>query len=728
MKKNSCLWQAVFIISLHTLLFAQNKITLEDIWMKYTFRTDLPPHFTFTAQGDFYIVQDEYRNIIKKELISGKTTQTLVIYKDIQNQNLDNKEISLDNFELSPKEKYLLIYTNTENIYRYSGQSSTYLWDVEKKKLIGLSNAEKIMNPRFSPDETKITYIKNNNLYITDIHTQKEIKITTDGEWNKIKNGWADWVYEEEFSQPYFLEWSPNGYYLAYLKFDESKVKEFSIDKYNGNRYPDKYSFKYPKAGEDNSEVSLWVYDLNKAENIKVPASDNYQDIYIPRIKWLPKTEQLCVMILNRYQNDLQLYLFHPQKKSFEKFFEEKSDTYIEVNGAPYFVDNDQQFIWISNKNGFQHLYLYSIKGNLINPITQGNFDVENILAIDENKKEIYYNSTENSVIDRPLFKIKWNGKDKKLLHHRDGFNHIKFSPTLKYYLFLYHTANDPPIYTLHSYDGIVLDTLVSNQTLIKKMNQYDISKKEFASFKTSDGIEIHYWIMKPKKFDTSKKYPVYVTAYNGPGVNKVNNAWEYEYWFHQFLCQQGYIVVCADGRGTFGKGKAFQHCTYMQLGKLETQDQIEFVKFLKTLPLVDKTNIAFQGWSYGGFMALNMIGKGANEVKAAVSIAPVSNWKFYDNIYTERYMRLPKDNANYDKLSPVNSVKDIKGKLLLIHGAADDNVHLQNTMEFVKECVNQNKPIEFFVYPNKNHSIYGEYTRFHLYSKIFEFLERTLK
>lgn len=717
---------AVFFLYSSKYTFSQNKISLEDIWVKYTFRTAPPPYFTFTKQGDFYITEDEQKNIIKKELITGKTTQTLVLYNDIIQQN---PNLKLNDYSLSDKEKYLLISTNTELIYRHSSKSITYSWDIANKKLISLSNNDPIMFPKFSPDETKIAYVKNNNIYITDLTTLKETAITTDGEWNKIKNGWADWVYEEEFSKPDFFDWSPNGNYIAYLKFNESNVKEYTMDVYNGNVYPDKYTFKYPKAGEDNSEVTLYVYDVKNSNTIKVPTPNNFQDLYIPRINWLSKTEKLCISLLNRYQNHLELFLFDPQKNTYEKFFEEKSDTYIEINDVLQFINNDQQFIWMSNQNGFQHLYLYDIKGKLVNAITQGNFDVENVLAVDEQKKEIYYTSTENGVIHRPVFKIKWNGKDKKLVSSAEGFNKIEFSPSYKYYIYSHHSANEPPVYSLHSADGKLIQVLEDNASLKEKLKNYKLSKKEFYSFKTSDGIELHYWIMKPADFNPNQQYPVFITAYNGPGINKVNNAWEYEYWFHQFLTQQGYIVACVDGRGTFGKGKAFQHCTYLQLGKLETQDQIEFVRFLKKQPYVDKNKIAFQGWSYGGFMALNMITKANDEIKAAISVAPVSNWKYYDNIYTERYMRLPKDNQNgYNQLSPINDIKNIKGKLLLIHGAADDNVHLQNAMEFVKQCVELNKDIEFFVYPNKNHSIYGGYTRFHLYSKMFNFLEKNVK
>ncbi len=721
-----------YIVLLHSLILCyheldgQTKISLEDIWLKYTFRTAPPPYFTFTKTNDNYITEDKQKNIIIKELISKKVIKTLVNYSDIQSQN---KDIQLEDYEVSPNEKYLIIYTKRKPIYRHSSTIVTYLWDIQKKQLISLSNAEEIMFPKLSPDETKIAYVKNNNIYITNLNTLEEIKVTHDGELNKIKNGWADWVYEEEFGKPDFIEWSGNGNYLAYLKFNESHVKEFTMDMYNGHVYPDKYTFKYPKAGEDNSEVTLWIYDVNSSKNIKVPISKDYQNIYIPRIKWLSKKEQLVVTLLNRHQNHLQLYLFNPKENILKNFFEEKSDTYIEINDALTFVNNDQMFIWMSNMNGFQHLYLYDMNSKLVNQITQGQFDVESVLDIDENKEEIYYTSTENGVINRVIYKIKWNGKGKKLVSPPDGYSNIKFSPTHRYCILTHHSANEPPKYTLHSSDGKLLQVLEDNKSLVEKMKLYNCSKKEFSSFKTSEGIELHYWIMKPANFNPNQKYPVFITAYNGPGINKVNNAWEYEYWFHQFLCQNGYIVACADGRGTFGKGKAFQHCTYKQLGKLETQDQIEFVKYLKNQSYIDKDKIAFQGWSYGGFMALNMITKGADEIKAAISIAPVSNWKFYDNIYTERYMGLPKENAyGYEELSPTKHVKNIKGKLLLIHGAADDNVHLQNAMEFVNSCIEHNKPLEYFVYPNKNHSIYGGFTRLHLYSKMFEFIEKHLK
>lgn len=705
-------------------IVSQNAITLEDVWLKFSFRTASPPYFAFTKQGSFYVTEDEQKNIVKKELLSGKTTETLVIADEIQKQNPD---IKLEDYELSPNEKFLIVFSQRELIYRHSSKFIVHLWDIRNKKLIVLSNGEKIMFPKFSNDETKIAYIKNNNIYISDLNTLKEIPVTIDGEWNRIKNGWADWVYEEEFGKPDFFDWSPDNNYIAYLKFNEINVKEYVMDIYNGNVYPDKYTFKYPKAGENNSEVTLWLYDVKSNQNHVIPTDNDFQNIYIPRIKWLNFTNQLCYITLNRHQNHLQLFLFQPVNYSAKKIYEEISDTYIEINDNWQFINKDKEFLWISNREGYQHIYRYDISGKLINAVTSGKFDVENILAVDESKGEVYYTSTENSVINRPVYKIALDGKKKTLVSPAEGFNHIEFSPDFKYYILSVHTANTPPVYSLYqTKENKFIKILENNQALLEKMKNYKIGKKEFYTFKNKDGLELHYWMMKPADFDAKKQYPVYVTAYNGPGINKVNNAWEYEYWFHQFLCQNGYIVACVDGRGTFGKGKAFMHCTYLQLGKLETEDQIDFVRFLKQQPYVDKNNIFFQGWSYGGFMALNMITKASDEIKGAISVAPVSNWKFYDNIYTERYMRLPKENPyGYEELSPIKHIKNIKGKLLLIHGAADDNVHLQNAMEFVKECINQNKNIEYFVYPNKNHSIYGGFTRLHLYNMIYNFLEK---
>lgn len=703
---------------------SQNKISLEDVWVKFTYRTAPPPYFTFTSQGSFYITEDEQKNIVKKDLISNNVVQIIVSYKDIQSQN---KNINLSDYQLSKNEKYLLIFSEKELIYRHSSKFITHLWDIQKKQLFAISNEEKIMFPKLSPDETKIAYIKNNNIYITDLSTLKEIPVTIDGEWNKIKNGWADWVYEEEFGKPDFFDWSPDSKYIAYLKFNESKVKEFSMDIYNYNVYPDKYTFKYPKAGEDNSEVTLWYYDINSKQNKIIQTDNDFQNIYIPRIKWMQYTNQLCYITLNRRQNHLQMFVFNPANNTQQKIYEEISDTYIEINDNWQFINKDKELIWISNKEGYQHIYKYDIASKILQPITSGKFDVENIFGINESKKEIFYSSTEKGVINRPVFKITLDGKIKQMITPSEGFHSIEFSPDFNYYILTSHTANTPPVYSIYqTKDNKFLKLLEDNKALKEKMKSLSLAKKEFSKFTNKDGIEIDYWIMKPADFQPNKRYPVYVTAYNGPGINKVNNAWEYEYWFHQFLCQNGYIVACADGRGTFGKGKAFMHCTYLQLGKLETEDQIDFIKFLKQQDFIDKENVFFQGWSYGGFMALNMITKASDIIKGAISVAPVSNWKFYDNIYTERYMRLPKENpAGYNELSPINYIKNIKGKLLLIHGAADDNVHLQNAMEFVKECVIQNKEIEFFVYPNKNHSIYGGYTRLHLYNKIFEFLKK---
>lgn len=723
-KVNYLILFSISFVSIH--VFSQNNLTLEDIWLKFSYRTAPPPFFTFTQSGSNYLTEDEQKNIVKKDLISGKITQTVVLAADIKNQS---KNIQLEDYQLSHNEKYLLIFNERELLYRHSSKFVTYLWDIHKKQLVTISNAEKIMFPKLSPDETKIAYIKNNNIYITDLNTFKEIAITQDGEWNKIKNGWADWVYEEEFGKPDFIEWSPDSKYIAYQKFNESKVKEYSLDLYNGHVYPDKYPFKYPKAGEDNSEVTLWIYDVTQNQNNNIPVSTDFQNIYIPRIKWMQYANQLCFLTLNRRQNHLQMYSFNPKNNAVQKNFEETSDTYIEINDNWQFINKDKEFIWLSNKDGYQHIYRYDVAGKLINQMTKGNFDVENIFAINENKKEIYYSSTENGVINRPIYKINFEGKNKTLVSPETGFNSIEFSPDFNYYILTAHSANTPPVYSIYqTKDKQLLKILEDNKSWIEKMKQFQLNKKEFFTLKNKDGIVIDYWMMKPVNFDSTKQYPVYVTAYNGPGINKVNNAWEYEYLFHQFLCQNGWIVACADGRGTFGKGKAFMHCTYLQLGKLETEDQIDFLKHLRQQKYVNKNKLFFQGWSYGGFMALNMITKASDFLKAAISIAPVSNWKFYDNIYTERYMRLPKENPyGYNELSPVNYIKNIKGKLLLIHGAADDNVHLQNAMEFVKECVNQNKQIEYFIYPNKNHSIYGGYTRLHLYSKIYEFLKNNV-
>lgn len=717
----------ILLLLLPTAFFSQKKITLEDIWAKGVFSSKYAQGFNVMNDGLNYCdIEGTGAKIVLSqfELKTGKKIKDLVVGEDIM---FNNKPLNLYTYQFSPNEDKLLLHENLENVYRRSPKANYYVYDIATKKTIQLSDKGKQMFPAFSPDGKKIAFVRDNNLYIKYLDSGTEIIVTRDGEENKIKNGWADWVYEEEFSRADYFDWSANSQYLAYVKFNEINVKDYSMDYYKGELYPVKYTFKYPKAGEDNSIVSVHIFDEESKRTITADIGTE-KDIYIPRIQFTNNPLVLSITRLNRLQNKLELLFTDVIGGKGIIAYTDESKTYIDVTDDLRFV-GDKGFIISSERDEYNHLYYYDISGKLINQITKGPFDVIDFSGFDEETKTIYYVSTENGAINRDVFSVKLNGKDKKRLSSKSGSTSFEFTPGYKYYISTHSDANTPPVFELNSIDGKSVKLLEENAGLKNKMKEYTLSSKKFFQFKTSEGVELNGWMMKPQNFDSTKKYPVYMYAYGGPGANEVNNAWDgTDYFWHNFLNQEGYMVVCVDNRGTLGRGRQFKHSTYMQLGKLETLDQIETAKYLGGLPFVDKTRISFQGWSFGGYMASLLISKGGDTFKAAVAVAPVTNWKYYDNIYTERFLRKPQDNkSGYEDNSPTNFVKDIKGKFLLIHGSADDNVHLQNSMELANAMINKNIPFDFMIYPNKSHGISGGYTRLHIYSKIFKFVKENL-
>lgn len=723
MKKISILLVLVFSVCV-----GQNKITLEDIWLKYSFMPSSPDGYNAMNDGVNYtdlVTAGDLQNLVKYNIKSGKEVEVLIKGEDVK---FNGKVIPLSGYSFSPDESKIILSTESEHIYRRSAKAINYIYDIKAKKVIELSSNGKQMFPSFSPDCKKIAFVRDNNLFIKNLENGEEIKVTTDGENNKIKNGWGDWVYEEEFSKADYFAWNMDGKYLAYVKFDESKVKEYSMDMYNGALYPEQVTFKYPKAGEDNSVVSVHIYDLANGKTVTADIGSE-KDIYIPRITWTNDAGTLCITRMNRLQNKVELLYSNATNGNTKTVLTEEAKTYIDITDHLTFLSDNSGFIWSSEADEYNHLYYYDNNGKLLNQITKGNWDVIEFKGYDEKSKTLYYTSTERGAINRDLFSVKLNGSGKKMLSTAEGFTDADFTNGYKYYVSSYSNANTPPVHELHTSDGKLIKVLEDNQRLKEKIKTFTLSQKTFFTFKTSEGIDLNGFMIKPHNFDPSKKYPVYMFAYNGPGSNECNNSWEsFEFWWHQLLAQEGYMVVCVDGRGTLGRGRQFKHCTYLQLGKLETIDQIETAKYLGTLSYVDKTRIGFQGWSYGGYMASLLISKGADYFKAAIAVAPVTNWKYYDNIYTERFLRKPADNkSGYEDNSPVNFVKNIKGKFLLVHGSADDNVHYQNSMEMAKAMIMHNIPFEFMTYPNKNHGIYGGNTRIHLFSKMLNFVKQNL-
>jgi dipeptidyl-peptidase-4 len=708
-------------------IFAQQKITVEAIYTNQ-FRPKEMIELQSMKNTNQYTVLNYDKNTknIQIDLFDFATLKKVSTLLDTKNQSkLSN---GIDSYTFSPDESIILIANETNKIYRHSYTADYFLYNLETKELTKI--LEKVQEPTFSPDGKKIAYVKENNIYIYDIASKTNSQITTDGKKNAIINGITDWVYEEEFAFVRAFDWSKDSKKLAFIRFDETQVPEFSMSVFGKNLYPQTETFKYPKAGEKNSLVSLHLYNVDAKITKKVDLSQ-YNDFYIPRIEWSSDANILSAKILNRHQNNLDLLFVDGTTAATKVVLNEKDQSYID------FVDtdnltflNDNSFIWTSEKDGFNHIYHYDKNGKLKNQVTKGNWEVTEYYGFDEKTKTVFYQSTENGSINRTVYKISLDGKNKTKLSQDLGTNAATFSPNFQYFINTFSTASQPTTYTLNdSKTGKQIQLIENNQTLASKLKDYNLPQKEFFVLKTEKGNELNAWIMKPKDFDASKKYPVFMIQYSGPGSQQVVNGWgSYnEYWF-MMLTQQGYIVACVDGRGTGYKGAAFKKVTYKELGKYEVEDQIDAAKTIGNYPYVDKTRIGIWGWSYGGFMSSNCILKGNDVFKMAIAVAPVTNWRFYDSVYTERYMQTPQENpSGYDNNSPINFVEKLKGKFLLIHGSADDNVHVQNSMQMMEALIQANKQFDSQIYPDKDHGIRGGKTRIQLFNKMTNFIQNNL-
>lgn len=700
---------------------AQKQITLEDIWSKYVFRSKPVLGLMSMKDGEHYTVQ-EGDDINQYSYSDQNKVKTIFSLKDA---GTTYPVKSIDEYEFSENETKILFNTEAEPIYRHSFKASYYVWDIAKKTLISVSTSGKQQLATFSKDGNMVAFMRENNLYIKDLQKDKEIQVTTDGKVNFIINGAPDWVYEEEFSFSKAFEWSPDGKKLAFYKFDESQVKEYDIINY-GSLYPENYRYKYPKAGEKNSDVSIHVFDVATSLTKQIEIGQE-KDQYIPRIKWTKDPNVLSFIRLNRLQNKFELLLADANSGKSHTILTETDKFYVEIPDKDfiYFTDDKKDFLITSEKDGFTHIYLYGINGTLKKQITKGSFEVKEFMGYDEKKKVVYFSSNEQSPLRKDVYSIGTNGENKKRLTQKEGSNNADFSATFKYFTNNYSNADTPPYITINDANGKEIRLLEGNSSLKEKLKDYGFAKKEFIKFKTSEGDELNAWIIKPVNFDASKKYPVFMYLYGGPGSQEVKDEWDYHVTWFQMLSQKGYIVACVDNRGTGGRGAAFKKMTYGQLGKYETVDQIESAKYFGSLPYVDAKRIGIFGWSYGGYMSTLCLTKGADFFKMAIAVAPVTNWRYYDSIYTERFMGLPKDNASgYDDNSPINHTDKMKGKYLLVHGTADDNVHLQNSMELITKLVASNKQFDMMNYPDSNHGIYnGRNTRLHLYTKMTNFI-----
>lgn len=712
------------------------KVTLQDV-ANGTYRAQSIQGLKPMLDGEHYTqISKDHKRIVKYSFKTGKEVTTIFDVATARNHKLK----SFDDYIMSPDESLILIQTETKPIYRRSFTAVYYIYNVRNRTLEPLSNNGPQQVPLFSPDSHQIAFVRNNNIYLIKLlFGNSESQVTKDGEYNKVLNGIPDWVYEEEFSYNRAFDFSADSKMIAYVRFDESQVPMYSFPWYKGmapekteyTTYPGSYDYKYPKAGVVNSKVSVHSFDIKSrvTRKMELPVDS---DGYVPRIKFTDDPEKLAIMTLNRHQNRFDLYMANPRSAICKVAIRDEAEQYIKEQAYSDITFYPEHIVMMSERDGYNHLYLYTIGGNLVKQITKGEFEVKDFLGWDQKANVFYYTSNEGSPLRTAVYKIDGKGKKTKL-STRTGTNNALFSKNLNYYINTYSSAQTPTLITLNNNKGQEMVTLLDNKELKSKTAQLNMPTKEFFSFKTSEGVELNGWMMKPANFNPSKKYPVIMHQYSGPGSQQVLDKWGIGSFgdggmFEAVMCDKGYIMVCVDGRGTGGRGAAFEKCTYLSIGVKEATDQAEAAKYLSTLPYVDGSRIGIWGWSYGGYNTLMSMSEGSGAFKAGVAIAAPTDWRFYDSVYTERFMRTPKENGDgYQASSAISRASKLKGKLLLIHGSADDNVHLQNFMEYSEALVQANIQFDTQIYTNRNHSIFGGNTRNHLMNRVANFFLQNL-
>lgn len=701
---------------------AQKEITTEDLWQKYTFYGKSVAGFNFLKDGKHF-TRLQNNTIKKYDLTTGEFVEDILSGEAIKGK--EGFTGAINSYTFSDDEHRIMIKSEEKAIYRRSTVAKFHVYDRDSKEVISVWEGKgKIGYATFNPSADKAAFVHNNNLYYTDLTSRKSIQITKDGLKNSIINGSTDWVYEEEFSFTKAFYWSPDGEKIAFIRFDESKVKEFTMTKYDDGLYPIYETFKYPKVGEKNANVSAHIYYLKERDIRKIDIQEEI-DIYIPRIKWTADKNKVVVYKMNRHQNELKLYIVDAKKNKSKILLHETNKYYIDITDDLTFLKDEKHFIWTSEKNGFNHVYLYDINGNEKKALTSGTYDVTGLFGVDEKNKKVYYQAAEKSPLQRQVYSVNLDGKNKQLITNNKGTNNAQWSSTFDYFVNTYSNINQAPTFTVYDRNGKVVRVIEENKKNASLQKEYGTSQVEFFTFKTSEGVELNGYMIKPLNFDKSKSYPVFMTQYSGPGSQQVTDSWKgNNYWWYQQLAQKDYIVACVDPRGTGARGEEFKKMTYLQLGKYETIDLIEAAKYLGELPYTDASRIGIYGWSYGGYMSSLCILKGNDVFKSAIAVAPVTSWKWYDTVYTERFMRsLEENESGYKENSPVYFADQLKGNYLIVHGIGDDNVHFQNTTEMMNALIKANKQYDTYVYPNRNHGIYGDNARMHLWTKMNDFI-----
>lgn len=716
-----------FFLGLGFIAHAQNKqITLEDIWADGKFYPKSVNAVRWMKAGQYYSKLKDNK-IIKNDVATGEEIETILDGSGL------SPEVKIGGYSFSADEKQILLMTERESIYRRSYKAEYFVYNFGTKQLTKLSENGKQSYATFSPNGYKVAFVRENNLFVVDLSNMKETQLTTDGKFNHIINGSADWVYEEEFSFAKAFFWSPDSRKIAYQSFNETEVPEYNMQLWGG-LYPNDYRFKYPKAGEKNSVVSVSVVDLeNNDKHTKLDIGTE-TDIYIPRVTWTTDANTVSIIRMNRLQNKLEILHANATTGESKVILTEDSKTYVDIDYCDdlTYLKDGKHFVYTSEMNGYKHIYLYNVDGTKVRQITSGEWEVSELVGINENSKKavLYYISNEVSPLDRDFYSIDIYGKKKAKLSTKSGQTHVNMSNDYSYYISKHSNSEEVATTSLYKTKKNQLVKVLEDNTVFKKViADYGFVKKEHFTFNTEDNVELFGYMLKPADFDPSKQYPVLMFQYSGPGSNQVANSWGGgNFAWHQMLTQKGYIVAVVDPRGTGSRGRDFKHTTYAQLGKLEAIDQIQTAKWLGNQGYVDAGRIGIWGWSFGGYMSSLCLFTGADYFKMAIAVAPVTTWRYYDSIYTERYLKTPQLNASgYDDNSPIHHTDKLKGKFFLIHGTGDDNVHVQNAIDLSNALIKSGKQFREFFYPNRNHGIYGGNTRLHLYQQMTEFVENNL-
>ena len=716
----------LFILLASCTLFTYSQrrnIELTDIWSSGTFYPKTVSGFVNMNDGKSYCVleQDASGSSILNvySFTTGEKTNEL-----FNASSVFKGGATFSSYTFSLDQSKILINYSSRQIYRNSSAGKFLIYDLNSNKIVYSYDEDYVRYPTMNPSGNKVAFVKGNNLYIGDIASGKTKQVTKDGENNKIINGAVDWVYEEEFAMSRGFEWNADGTKIAFYMFDESAVKQWKMTVY-GELYPDYYKFKYPKAGEDNSVVQVFVTDMKgKCKEIELGAEN---DQYLPRLKWTQDPSILSVQRLNRLQNQWELLLVNGS--AVELSVEEKDEAYVEVTDDVYFLKDKEHMILSSEKDGYKHLYFHKVDGPQIHQITNGKWDIDKVLGVDEQNQMIYFTSSEVTPTERHIYKIDFLGKKKTRLTTEAGWHSAQFSKDFSLSLHNFTAVGQPHKYVIRDNDWNEVRVVEDNEDFVERNSEFIQSDMSFDKLEVN-GESLNYWMIKPADFDKSKKYPLLMYVYGGPGSQTVKNSFGYSnyFWYQMLANKYNIIIASVDNRGTGARGAKFKKMTYKQLGKYETEDQIAAAKSLSKLTYIDEARVGIWGWSYGGYMSSLGLAKGNDIFKMAIAVAPVTNWRYYDNIYTERYMALPQNiGSGYDDNSPINFVKDIKGKYLIVHGTGDDNVHFQNSVMMVNEMIKNNIPFDSEFYPNRNHGIYGGATRLHLYTKMTEFILENL-